>query len=226
VYVRAAAFPLPEGEGQGEGERDVRSPNGVTYPNDSPITLANEWNDAVLAALKLGGKVLLLIPPHRVAPDKRLGKVELGFSSIFWNTAWTKRQPPHTLGILCDPKHPLFAGFPTDEHSNWQWWYLITRAGAMILDDLPVALRPTVQVIDDWLTARRLGLVFEAKAGGGKLIVCSIDLEHDPDGNIVARQFRHSLLRYMGSDQFQPEIEITAEQVRSLFTPPSEISEP
>jgi hypothetical protein len=21
-----------------------------------------------------------------------------------WNTAWTGNQPPHTLGILCDPK--------------------------------------------------------------------------------------------------------------------------
>ena len=30
----------------------------------------------------------------------RPGKVELGFSSIFWNTAWTRRQAPHTLGIL------------------------------------------------------------------------------------------------------------------------------
>jgi hypothetical protein len=28
-----------------------------------------------------------------------LGKVAIGFSSIFWNTAWTRGQPPHTLGI-------------------------------------------------------------------------------------------------------------------------------
>ena len=32
-----------------------------------------------------------------------------GFSSIFWNTAWTHHQAPHTLGILCDPRGPAFA---------------------------------------------------------------------------------------------------------------------
>ena len=35
-----------------------------------------------------------------------------GFSPIFWNTAWTNWQPPHTLGILCDPKHPALAVVP------------------------------------------------------------------------------------------------------------------
>ena len=98
--------------------------------------MAEDLDDQALAALNAGGKVLLLIPPGRVKGDPS-AKVELGFSSIFWNTAWTGRQPPTTLGILCDPKHPALASFPTEFHSNWQWWYLISQAGAMILDDLP-----------------------------------------------------------------------------------------
>jgi hypothetical protein len=196
-------------------------PPAVETSVPAGITVANELNDAALAALNSGGKVLLLIPPQRVAPDKKRGKVALGFSSIFWNTAWTKNQPPHTLGILCDPKHPLFAEFPTDFHSNWQWWYLISRAGAMILDDFPPALRPTVQVIDDWFTARKLGLVVEAKLGNGKLVVCSVDLESDLAGDPVRRQFRHSLLRYMASDRFAPEHAVTVDQVRHLTVPAS-----
>ena len=123
-----------------------------------------------------GGRVVLLVPPGRVRGDA-LGKVELGFSSIFWNTAWTSRQAPHTLGVLVRPEHPAFAAFPTEGHSNWQWWSLVSRAGAMILDGLPKELRPTVQVIDDWFTNRRLALVFEARVGKGRLLVTSIDLE-------------------------------------------------
>jgi hypothetical protein len=189
------------------------------------VTLVDELDDQALATLEAGGKVLLLIPPNRVEGDQ-LGQIALGFSSIFWNTAWTARQPPHTLGILCNPQHPAFAKFPTDYHSNWQWWYLISRAGAMILDDLPIRLRPTVQVIDDWVTARRLGLVFEAKLGHGKLVVCSIDLKRELDANPVARQFRHSLLRYMASNRFQPQVELTAAQVRGLITKPGKASDP
>jgi hypothetical protein len=154
--------------------------------------------------------------PSDAGKGDRRGQVALGFSSIFWNTAWTGGQAPNTLGILCDPKHPALADFPTDYHSNWQWWYLISRAGAMILDDLPTELRPTVQVIDDWVTNRKLGLVFEAKMGRGQLLVCSIDLENDLDRNPVARQLRHSLLRYVAGSHFKPAVSLTADQVRTL----------
>jgi len=191
-------------------------PSKLDCEPQAGVIIADALNDEVLAALNAGGKVLLLIPPQK-ANREQSNQVALGFSSIFWNTAWTDRQAPHTLGILCDPRHPLFAGFPTDYHSNWQWWYLVSRAGAMILDELPPQLRPSVQVIDDWFTARRLGLVFECKLGRGKLVVCSIDLKNDLDTNPVARQFRHSLLRYMAGDRFDPTVDLIAAQVRRLI---------
>ena len=70
-------------------------------------------------------------------------------------------------------------------------------------------LRPTVQVIDDWVTARKLGLVFEARMGAGKLLVCSIDLSKDPEHNPVARQMLHSLLGYMAGPKFKPAVTLT-----------------
>ena len=184
------------------------------------VTVVHELDASAVAALEAGGKVLWLVPPARVAPDPRRGPVALGFSSIFWNTAWTGRQAPHTLGILCDPKHPLLAGFPTDAHSNWQWWYLVTRAGAMILDALPHALRPAVQVIDDWFTNRRLGLVFEARVGRGRLLVCSVDLENDLAADPVRRQFRRSLLDYLAGPHFRPRTPVMLDQLRRLVAPP------
>ena len=180
------------------------------------VTVVDDWNDQARSVLESGGKVLLLIPPDRVRGDDRYGKVKIGFSSIFWNTAWTKRQPPETLGILCDPETPALKEFPTDGYSNWQWWYLVSRAGAMILDKMPVDLRPTVQVIDDWFTNCRLGLFFEAKFGKGKLLVCSIDLKNDLDKNPVARQMRFSLLNYMAGKKFSPKTAISEEAVRNL----------
>ena len=179
------------------------------------ITVASSLDSATVSALDAGGKVLLLIPPTRVKGDGH-GKVALGFSSIFWNTAWTGRQPPHTLGILCDPKNPALADFPAEYHSNWQWWYLVSQGGAMILDDLPPQLRPTVQVIDDWVTNRKLALIFEARVGFGKLMVCSIDLRHDD--NPVSRQMLHSLLRYISGPHFNPSIAVSAEQIKSLMS--------
>jgi GH18 family chitinase len=181
----------------------------------SGVSVARSLDAAAETLLRSGGRVVLLVPPDRVRGDAQ-GRVELGFSSIFWNTAWTRRQAPHTLGVLLDPKHPALASFPTEGHSNWQWWYLVSRAGAMILDGLPRELRPTVQVIDDWFTNRRLGLVFEARVGKGRLLVTSIDLDRGLETNPVARQMRHSLLRYAGSDRFAPAVDVPADAVRAL----------
>ncbi len=189
------------------------------------LAVVDDLDGAALAKLEAGEKVLLLIPPARVR-NLETNKVVLGFSSIFWNTAWTRRQPPTTLGILCDPKHPALARFPTEFHSNWQWWHIISRAGAMILDGMPATLQPTVQVIDDWVTNHRLALLFEARLGKGKLMVCSIDLKNELESDPVRRQFRHSVLRYMEGKRFAPTTTVTADQVRGLIAPAKQIKNP
>ena len=188
--------------------------------SESKVTIVEELDSRALGILEAGGKVLLIVPPGRAKGDAR-GRVAVGFSSIFWNTAWTGRQPPHTLGILCNPAHPALADFPTEYHSNWQWWYLLSRSQAMIMDDLPPKLRPIVQLVDDWFTNRRLGLVFEARVSGGKLVVCSIDLKNSLEENPVARQMRGSLLDYMASRKFRPAVELSPEQVLGLMGPAS-----
>jgi hypothetical protein len=188
----------------------------TTAPQD--VHVATVLDDAAVKHLESGGKVLLLPAAGTVKGD-RLGKIPPGFSSIFWNTAWTRRQPPHTMGILCDPKHPALAAFPTEYHSNWQWWDLVTKSQAMILNDLPPELRPIVSLVDDWFTNRRLGLVVEARVGRGRLLVCSIDLSRDLDSRPVARQFRHSLVKYLAGDAFQASVAVDLATVQQLFQP-------
>ena len=185
-----------------------------TAVQEKKITITADMAEAN-RALKKGKKVLLFIPPDKVRGDER-GAVKIGFSSIFWNTAWTRWQAPHTLGILCEPSHPLFKDFPTEFHTNWQWWELISASGAMILDEFPKPYRPLVQAIDSWFTNRKLGLLFEAKVELGKLMVCSIDLESNLETRPVARQMRASLMNYMNSEQFDPENKISLDLVKHL----------
>lgn len=188
------------------------------------ILVTARFDEAARAQLTSGGKVLLTIPGKQVRNFDTV-PVKLGFSSIFWNTAWTGRQAPTTLGILCDPKHPALAQFPTDSHSNWQWWYLIHRAGALRLDLLPRGVEPIVRVIDDWFTARPLGLIVEGKVGRGKVIVCGFDLTRDAD-DPVSRQMRASLLRYMASRQFAPRTTLVLENIQSLIGDPRGVALP
>jgi hypothetical protein len=74
---------------------------------------------------------------------------------------------------------------------------------SIVLDDTPAAYRPIVQVIDNFDRNHKLGVLFEARVGPGKLLVCSIDLpalEEQPE----ARQLLSSLLEYMSSERFHP----------------------
>lgn len=202
-----------------EGTEFVNDWDVWVYPEPSDettaqVNVAGEWTPEVERTLAAGGTVLLTLPADRVRnyPEH---PVALGFSSIFWNTAWTNRQAPTTLGLLCDPKHPALAQFPTETHSNWQWWYVLQNAAALKLDQLPRELKPVVRIIDDWVTSRPLGLVIEGKVGRGRLLVTGMDLRNVDDP--VRRQLRTSLLHYAQSTAFVPQTELTVAQVQSLM---------
>ena len=186
-------------------------PSTVDTTPAEDVVIASPGSEDVVRALERGEKVLLM-PQLAALPDD----VPPGFTTIFWNTRWTKGQPPHTLGILCDPEHPALAEFPTEYHSNWQWWDLVTKARALNLAGFPTGFRPIVQVIDDWNRNRKLGLVFEARVGEGKLLFTSIDLFHNLERRPEARQLLHSLLSYMHSDAFSPETTVDIDAIGSL----------
>ena len=126
------------------------------------VKVVEKLTPSTIKYLNGGGKVLLSLGKGKVSPQMG-GKVAVGFSSIFWNTAWTGGQKPHTLGILCNPEHPALAQFPTEYYSNWQWWDAMSHADAIELNSFPVELKPIVRIIDDWVTNHRLALLFEAK---------------------------------------------------------------
>ena len=146
------------------------------------------------------------------------GDIQVGFSSIFWNTAWTGGQAPHTLGILCNPKHPALSQFPTEYYSDYQWWDAMSHSGAIKVAELSPEIAPIVRVIDDWFTNRPLALLFEVKVGNGKLLVSGIDFWQNMDKRVEARQLLYSLKKYMASPAFSPVVSVQAEQVQQLVS--------
>lgn len=241
-----ATADIPIGNGFKLGEVDLPLPD---IRNASRLNLevkigedANDWNFWVFPAdsspmdfdeiyvadsldaqaekiLKLGGKVFI----------DASGKIEYGkevvqyFRPVFWNTAWFKMRPPHTTGIYLDSTHPAFDDFPTSFHSDYQWWDIVNRQQVMRLKDFPPDFKPLVQPIDTYHLNRKLGLILEAKTGGGRLIITSADLTNNLDERPAARQLRNSLLQYMKSEKFDPEYNVELSVIRDLFTKESEL---
>lgn len=179
----------------------------VVMPQNKQIVVTANIDEA-LKALKKGKKVLF-------SPKKESVKgLEGKFLPVFWSPVHFPKQAG-TMGLLCDPRHPALAAFPTDMHSDWQWWNLVKRSRVMILDSIaPVS--PIVESVDNFVNNRHLAQVFEAKVGKGSLIFSSIDLlsdAHLPE----LRQMQYSLLNYMNSSEFHPATNVTEQELRSLL---------
>ena len=80
-----------------------------------------------------------------------------------------------------------------------------------------MCIRDRVWAIDDWNRNYKLGLLFEAAVGDGKLLVSAFDIANASTLNPVARQLRYAVLKYARSDCFQPNVYVSSEQMRSLF---------
>jgi beta-glucuronidase len=189
------------------------------YPDKVKLTQGNVYttdtlDEKAISILQEGGNVLITAA----------GKIKYGrevkqyFTPVFWNTSWFKMRPPHTTGIFLNDYHPLFRDFPTEYHSNLQWWELLNKAQVMQFTHFPAEFQPTIQSIDTWFISRKIGMLFEANVLNGKLIMTSMDITSQPKKRIVARQMHKAILDYMNSDAFHPNTVISPEQIQTLFT--------
>ena len=210
------------------------SVNGTVYGNSYPlwvypaemtlkrgdVEVVRKLDGRTFDLLTKGAKVLFM-PEKRDCRNVTVGGL---FQTDYWNYRMFKsicdriKKPasPGTLGILTDPKHPVFGDFPTEGHTNWQWYSIIKNSYPIIMDRMPKDYFPIVQVIDNVERNHKLGLVFEMKIGAGKLLVCMADLEaarNTPEGF----QFYASILGYMNSVDFNPEKTFTTDALRALF---------
>lgn len=187
------------------------------YPKQLPevslteTMVAHAWNDEVKKHLQQGGSVLLLPDTGAIRST-----AEGVFSGISWNTVWSG-MPPNLLGILCDPAHPALEHFPTQFHTNWQWWDVVRNSKPFVLDHTPAGFRPLVQMIPDWNTNEKIGLLLEAKVGKGKLLLSAVDLKSNMAERPVARQFLYSLKKYVSSDAFNPKEELSVDMLDAMF---------
>ena len=179
----------------------------------SDLYIADTLDARAMKMLADGGKVLLT-----AAGKVRFGNdVKHHYLPVFWNTSWFKMRPPHTTGSYIQNTHPVFADFPTDDWQDVNWWELVNKAQVMNLSEFPADYQPIVQPIDTWHVSRKLGMLIEARVLNGRLLMTTMDITHDLDRRIAARQLRKSVLRYMQSDKFAPTLRLAPDVIRHLY---------
>jgi hypothetical protein len=181
-------------------EAETVCPEGV-YECRKPDRKARE----ILAS---GGKVYL-------APDSTAEalprSVPAQFSPDFWSVC-TFPQQAGCMGQYIDAEHPIFRDFPTERFSTWQWQN-IAGCRAMIL---PRRMKTIIEEMDSCAFLRPMAKLFECRCGGGRLLISSMGLHALPQTpNVTA--LRQAIYRYLDSEAFQPEEELSFEDVEIVF---------
>ncbi len=189
--------------------------------NNKGILQTSHISDDIIKKLENGAKVLWT-PDSGEFVGNTVGPL---FQTDYWNYRMfkticennKKMVSPGTLGILTNPQHAIFNSFPTEEHTDWQWFPIIKNSHPLVLDNMPKDYNPIVQVIDNIERNHKLGLVMEFSIGKGKLLICMSDLKKAaeyPEG----KAFCHSIISYMQSDSFNPKAAFSFSDLMKYLT--------
>jgi hypothetical protein len=196
--------------------------DGTNYKNEwqiwvYPAKLEIKAGDIIVTANRVDalkalseGKKVLFSPKI-----SEINGLEGKFVQVFWSPVHFPDQPG-TMGLLMNPSHPALSNFPTEMHTNWQWWDLCKNSKTICTDSIQGA-KPIIENVDNFMKNRQLCSVFEAKVGKGQLIFSSMDLLTDTNNRPVAKQLLYSLVEYMKSDKFKLENEVKLKDIEHVI---------
>lgn len=195
-------------------------PSELSIEKPGNVQIINSLNAESLEAVSKGG-VFLMFPDHKGIESK---SVAPQFINEFWSWYMFKgicesnKRPVSagTLGLLVNTSHPVFQYFPTEFHSNWQWWNIMKTSRPLILDQFPAGLKPIVQVINNIDRNHKLGSLFEFTVGKARVLVCMTNLASVLDEPEV-RAYYSGILKYVASDRFAPEVDLGFDEVKKLL---------
>lgn len=180
-------------------ERELKCPENV-YETE-------KLDDKAEQVLKEGGTVFL--SPHSTK-EALPHSVKAQFTTDFWSVGTFPSQEG-AMGQLIDEKHPVFASFPTEYYSNWQWWAMASQRAII----LPRYLDAIVTEMDSYATLRPMAKLFDANCENGYILVSSMglqDLLQYPE----ARALLASIYDYLGSEKHESTNALTVEEIRAL----------
>lgn len=183
------------------------------YPQTIPkcpegIYETNRLDERAKAILQSGGKVYLTPPSTKEALPH---SIQAQFTTDFWSVG-TFPEQEGGMGQLIEDTHPVFDNFPTEFHTNWQWWPMASQRAVI----LPQRYDAIITEMDSYAFLRPMAQMLECRCGNGRLLFSTMglqDLQQYPE----ARALLHAIYIYMESENFVPGQEIGVEVFESLI---------
>ncbi len=186
------------------------------YPKTEPVCPDDVYetrcfDEKAREVLAAGGKVYL--SPDST-PEALPKSIQAQFTTDFWSVGTFPLQEGG-MGQLIDESHPVFEGFPTEFHTNWQWWPMAGQRAIILPEALPKEVKSIITEMDSYAYMRPMTQLLECRCGKGRLLLSSMglqNLQQYPE----ARALLSSIYNYLASEKFKPKQEMEPETVAKL----------
>lgn len=157
--------------------------------------------------LQNGGRVYLSPDADK---ESLPNSIKTQFTTDFWSVG-TFADQESGMGQLIDTEHPIFKEFPTDFHTDWQWWIMATKRAVI----LPHPMKTIITEMDSYAFLRPMAQMIEFRCLKGKVLLSTMEL-HKSQQYPEVRALQASIYTYLSGENFEPAEEITEEELSML----------
>lgn len=157
--------------------------------------------------LQNGGRVYLSPDADK---ESLPNSIKTQFTTDFWSVG-TFADQEGGMGQLIDTEHPIFKEFPTDFHTDWQWWIMASKRAVI----LPHSMKTIITEMDSYAFLRPMAQMIEFRCLKGKVLLSTMEL-HKSQQYPEARALQASIYTYLSGENFEPAEEITEEELSML----------
>ncbi len=157
--------------------------------------------------LQNGGRVYLSPDADK---ESLPNSIKTQFTTDFWSVG-TFADQEGGMGQLIDTEHPIFKEFPTDFHTDWQWWIMTTKRAVI----LPHPMKTIITEMDSYAFLRPMAQMIEFRCLKGKVLLSTMEL-HKSQQYPEVRALQASIYTYLSGENFEPAEEITEEELSML----------
>lgn len=157
--------------------------------------------------LQNGGRVYLSPDADK---ESLPNSIKTQFTTDFWSVG-TFADQEGGMGQLIDTEHPIFKEFPTDFHTDWQWWIVAGKRAVI----LPRSMKSVITEMDSYAFLRPMAQMIEFRCLKGKVLLSTMEL-HKSQQYPEVRALQASIYTYLSGENFEPAEEITEEELSML----------
>ena len=182
------------------------------YQKTNPVCPENVYEARIFdertkEVLQNGGRVYLSPDADK---ESLPNSIKTQFTTDFWSVG-TFADQEGGMGQLIDTEHPIFKEFPTDFHTDWQWWIMATKRAVI----LPHPMKTIITEMDSYAFLRPMAKLIEFRCLKGKVLLSTMEL-HKSQQYPEARALQASIYTYLSGENFEPTEEITEEELSTL----------